>query len=374
MKIIIAPDSFKGTISASKVAAIISEKYRKVFPDAEIIELPMADGGEGTTNALISATHGERIELQVTGPLGDTINAFYGIINNGSTAIMEMASASGIELIETSKLDPMKATTFGTGEMIRDALKRGVKEIIIGIGGSATVDGGIGMAQALGYSLLDRKGSEVALGGASLNMINEIRSNEVISELFKCDIKVACDVTNPLTGDNGAAAVYGPQKGASKEMVSVLDKGLAHLFEILKDYELLDVGVPGDGAAGGLGAGLRAFCNGTLESGAELICKAIRLNTHLENASLLITGEGKTDIQTLSGKLCSVISKHAKKANVPVMLISGSLQIREELFEMFDFAFSTSCGQATLKEQLKDAEKDLKFTATNCAKLFKKSF
>lgn len=372
MKIIIAPDSFKGTMSALKVASIISEEYKKVFPKADIIKLPMADGGEGTTDTLISATNGSQIELTVEGPLGDPVALKYGIINDGKTAIMEMASASGIELVPTNRLDPMKASTYGTGEMIKDALLKGVEEIIIGIGGSATVDGGIGMAQALGYKLLDHDGFAINRGGASLNTISKIGTDTVIPQLSKCKIKVACDVTNPLTGKNGAAAIYGPQKGATTEMIPILDQGLENLYNICKVNELLKTKTPGDGAAGGLGMGLRAFCNATIESGAELVCDVIKLDKMLNSANLLITGEGKTDQQTLSGKLCTIISKHAKKYKVPVMLISGSIQIREELFEMFDFVFSTSSGQATLEEQLVDAEVDLKFTATNSAKVLKK--
>lgn len=373
MKIIIAPDSFKGTMSATKVASIISNEYRNIFPKSEIIELPMADGGEGTTDALISATHGDKVELLVEGPLGEPVTATYGIINNGKTAIMEMASASGIELVKSDKLDPMKASTYGTGEMIKDALLKGVSEIIIGIGGSATVDGGIGMAQALGYKLLDPDGFEIHRGGASLNMIHEIKTDLVLQELYKCQIKVACDVSNPLTGPNGAAAVYGPQKGATKEMVPVLDQGLSNLLNVCKKHNLLDSEIPGDGAAGGLGAGLRAFCSANIESGAELVCKTVDLDNKLKDAAILITGEGKTDSQTLSGKLCAVISHHAKRFNVPVMLISGSLEIREDLFNMFDFVFSTSSGQSTLKELLQDSEKDLRFAATNSAKLLKAS-
>lgn len=371
MKIIIAPDSFKGTMSAAKVAFIIATEFKKVLPDADIIELPMADGGEGTTEALISATHGERIELTVEDPLGKPVKAFYGLINNGNTAIMEMASASGIELITSADLNPMKASTFGTGEMIKDALLKSVDEIVIGIGGSATVDGGIGMAQALGFSLIDINGLEVPRGGASLDIINSIKTDNVLTELSKCKFKVACDVANPLTGNNGAAPVYGPQKGATEEMIPLLDQGLKHLFNLWRNTDMIADGLPGDGAAGGLGAGLRAFCNAELASGAELICDTVKLDDHLKGASLIITGEGKTDSQTLSGKLCSVISQYAKKQNVPVMLISGALQIREELFEMFDYAFSTSCGQASLEEQLNDAEKDLRFTAFNCARLLK---
>jgi glycerate 2-kinase len=370
MKIVIAPDSFKGTIRSPEVCEIIANAYQEVFPNAEIIQIPMADGGEGTTEALISALGGKTVKLKATGPLGDTVEATYGLIDNERTAVIEMASASGIELISRDDLNPMKATTFGTGEMILHALHNGVTNIIIGIGGSATVDGGIGMAQALGYSLTDANGNEIGKGGAALADIAKIEIPEQQHQLIKnATIKVACDVNNPLTGSNGAAAVYGPQKGATGFMVPILDDGLKSLLTLWQQNGFLDNEVPGDGAAGGLGAGLRAFCNAELTSGAELICDAVHLSEKLKGADLLITGEGKTDIQTLSGKLCSVVAGLAKEKDVPVLLISGALQIREELFEMVDYAFSASSGQTSLEEILADAKQDLAFIATNTAKL-----
>ena len=369
MKIIIAPDSFKGTMTAAKVADIIAEEYRRIFPSADIIELPMADGGEGTTEAIISAVNGEKIICGVTGPLGETTKAEYGLINNGNTAVMEMASASGIELVPREKLNPMKATTYGTGEMIKDALLSGVTEIVIGIGGSATVDGGAGMAQALGYKLLDADGNDIPFGGDGLAKLVSIDDSHVMPELKKCKIRVACDVTNPLTGPDGAAVVYGPQKGATPEMVEKLEAGLDNFFKILQGKGMVANQEPGDGAAGGLGAALRAFCNAEITSGAELVCETVKLDKKLQGANLLITGEGKTDSQTLSGKLCAIISKHSQAAEVPVLLISGKLDIRDELFSMFDFAVSTSLGETSLDETLANAEIDLRFTAANCARM-----
>lgn len=371
MKIVIAPDSFKGTISSPEVCKIIAAAYRKVFPEAEIVQLPLADGGEGTTQALVSALNGEMVNIEVTGPLGNKVSAVYGLIENGETAVMEMASASGIELVKREDLNPMKASTYGTGEMIRDAIiNRGVKNIIIGIGGSATVDGGIGMAQALGYILLDGDEKEVHKGGASMNQICTLTADKVIPELSKVNIKIASDVNNPLTGPNGAATVYGPQKGATGFMVPILDDGLKNLLNLWKETGIIDEEKPGDGAAGGLGAGLRAFCGAELTSGAELICNAVHLSDILENADLLITGEGATDSQTLSGKLCSVVAAKGREKNVPVMLISGALKIREELFKMVDYAFSASSGQGSLEEILAEAKEDLAFIATNTARLF----
>jgi len=409
MKIVIAPDSFKGSMKSSEVCKIIAQSYRAVLPDAIIVELPMADGGEGTTEALIQALKGEMVNLQVTAPLGELIDASYGLIDGGQTAIMEMASASGIELISVDDLDPMKATTFGTGEMIRDAIvNKKVKKIIIGIGGSATVDGGVGMAQALGYSFLDKDGSELPRGGEGVVKIHQISSKNVIPELKGVEIKVASDVTNPLSGSDGAAHVYGPQKGATPLMVEELDKGLLHLGNVLLENSMnqypcrnhrgnrrstttgkgkskkqaclqfkptcgIESLEPGDGAAGGLGVGLRAFCNGKLTSGAELICDAVHLVDHLIDADLLITGEGATDSQTLSGKLCSVVANYAKERGVKVLLISGALKIREELFEMVDYAFSISMGEDSLDLMLENAKENLAFLATNSAKLLKES-
>ena len=374
MKIVIAPDSFKGSMKSSEVCGIIAQSYRVVFPDAVIVELPMADGGEGTTEALIQALQGEIVTVKVTGPLGGFIDTSYGLIDGGQTAVMEMASASGIELISIDDLDPMKATTFGTGEMIRDAIvNKKVKKIIIGIGGSATVDGGIGMAQALGYSFLDKDGSEVIRGGAGLVNIHTISSKNVIPELKDVEIKVASDVTNPLTGSNGAAHVYGPQKGATPLMVETLDKGLLNLGNILLENCGVESLESGDGAAGGLGIGLRAFCDGELTSGAKLICDTVHLPDHLLDADLLITGEGSTDSQTLSGKLCSVVANYAKESGVKVMLISGALKIREELFDMVDYAFSTAMGEVTLESMLENSKIDLAFLATNSAKLLRSS-
>lgn len=371
MKIVIAPDSFKGTIRSPEVGDIIARAYQQVFPEAEIIQLPLADGGEGTTEALIAGLGGETVILDVTGPLGKKVSASYGLIDNGEIAVIEMASASGIELVKKDDLNPMKATTYGTGELIRDAiLNRGVKNIIIGIGGSATVDGGIGMAQALGYSLLDENDKEVHHGGGSLTQITKIESGNVLSRLKQVQIKIASDVNNPLTGPNGAAIIYGPQKGATGFMVPILEDGLKNLLDLWQKAGMIGEEQPGDGAAGGLGAGLRAFCSAESTSGAELICDAVHLDNILEGADLVITGEGSTDSQTLSGKLCSVVARRGKAKGVPVMLISGSLKIREELFSMVDYAFSASSGQGSLEEILRDAKKDLAFIAQNTAKLF----
>lgn len=371
MKIIIAPDSFKGSMRSPEICRIIAKEYRDVFPDAEIIEIPMADGGEGTTEALVTALHGKMVAVEVTGPMGEKVTAEYGLVDGGRLAVMEMAAASGIELVPQEKLNPMKATTFGTGELMRHAIEHGVQEIIIGIGGSATVDGGTGMAQALGYRLLDNQNRPAGFGGDALCLIGSIDCSGVIPGIKNVKIRIASDVTSPLTGPEGAAAVYGPQKGATPQMVIELDNGLSRLQSLWEKHGLLTDRVPGDGAAGGLGAGLRAFCNATSTSGAQLIAETVRLPDRLEGAALLITGEGRSDAQTLCGKLPAVVAALAKEKSVPVLLMSGALQIREEFFTLFDFAVSTSCGQTSLTALLRDSKKDLAFTAQNTARMLK---
>ena len=272
MKIVVAADSFKGSMRSDEAGSIIADGIRESLGNAEIKVIPMADGGEGTTDAVVRATGGEIKEVAVTGPLGDPATAHYGLLPNGQTAIMEMASASGMELVPIDRLDPMKATTYGTGELMRAAVTAGVREIILGIGGSATVDGGTGMAQALGYRLLTADGSECRRGGGALPTIASIETDGVLPTLAECRIRVACDVTNPLLGEHGAARIYGPQKGATPEMVELLEEGLANLAGVWQRQGFLDgFENPGDGAAGGLGAGLRAFCNAEMSSGADLV-------------------------------------------------------------------------------------------------------
>jgi glycerate kinase len=333
------------------------------------VKLPLADGGEGTTEALITSLDGNYISLEVSGPLGHPVTARYGIADDGRLAIMEMAQAAGIELVERSNLNPMLATTYGVGEMILNAIDYGVERIVIGIGGSATVDGGAGMATALGYQLLDSFKAPIQPGGEGLANLAEIipPTGEIMEKLANVSIMVACDVDNPISGLNGAAKIYGPQKGATSEMVTLLDSGLQKLMKLCLKNELLDSEKPGDGAAGGLGAGLRAFCGGNLLSGADLVCDTVGLDEHLKGASLLITGEGRTDSQTLSGKLCAVVAGRASKTGVPSLLISGALGIREELLSIFDYTFSASLGQTSLDELLLEAKSNLRFVARNTA-------
>lgn len=373
MKIILAPDSFKGCIRSPEICKILKKGILSGLPKTEIISIPMADGGEGTVEAAVCATGGKIKTVMVTGPLGRKIKAEYGILGNSKTAIMEMASASGIELVKRSELNPLKATTYGTGELLKAILDAGFTDIIMGIGGSATVDGGAGMAQALGFKLLDKTGKQIARGGAPLADIAEIIPGSGDKRLKKVKIRVACDVKNPLLGKNGAAFVFGPQKGATPAMVKTLDKALANYSKALVRAGLIkDSNNPGDGAAGGLGTGLRAFCNAEIVSGAELMMDITGLKKHLKNADMIITGEGCTDSQTSSGKLCAVISETAKKAKVPVLLLSGALKgDLKNIHKIFDAAFSISTGPVSLDEAIKAASEYLLHAGKNIAGLIR---
>ena len=326
MKIIVATDSFKGCMTSEEAGTVIADAFRTELPGAEIVVIPMADGGEGTTEAVLQATGGELKLALVTGPLGRPVDAPFGLLPDGRTAVMEMASASGIELLSPDELDPMRATTFGTGELILVALAGGVREIVLGIGGSATVDGGMGMAQALGYRLKTADGAACGRGGAAMRTLAEIDRSQVVPAVAQTRFRVACDVTNPLLGANGAARVFGPQKGASPKEVEELELGLANLAEVWRSAGLVEsVEQPGDGAAGGLGAGLRAFCRAERNSGAELVAELVGFNDEITGADVLITGEGRTDDQTAGGKLPAVLAAKAKMAGVRTVLISGAI-------------------------------------------------
>ena len=372
MKIVFAPDKFKMCMKSATVCRVLQNAFRTVMPDAELVSVPVSDGGEGMTRALAAALHGELHTVKVTGPDGNPVDAEFALINNGLTAVFEMASASGLVLVNPLKRDPMTATTYGTGEVIRAILDLGVRDILIGLGGSATVDGGAGMAQALGYSLLDLRGRELPRGGGALHMLSRIAIAEADSRLQEARITTACDVRNPLSGPLGAAQVFGPQKGATPDMVAKLDSNLRHLFSVWERQSmLLPKEMPGDGAAGGLGAGLRAFCNAQPKSGAELVLDAIDFRRQIKGADLVVTGEGRTDSQTAEGKICSAVATAARRENVPVLLLSGAIEgSQEEIGKTYDFAFSTSTGRRTLEEAMAAASDDLYFTAVNAAKLF----
>ncbi len=329
MKIIIAPQALKGSLEAPDAARAIAQGTQKVWPQAECILLPVADGGEGTVRALVEATGGQFIQARVTGPLGKVVAGFFGILGapgEAPTAVIEMAAAAGLPLVPQAQRNPLLTTTRGVGELIRLALDHGCRRLIIGIGGSATNDGGAGMAQALGAALLDEQGAELPPGGAALARLSHISLAHLDQRLHDIETLVACDVTNPLCGPEGASAVYGPQKGATPAMVKELDAALSHYADIIRRDLGKDVrAVPGAGAAGGLGAGLLAFLNATLTPGAPLILDALRLNDHLRGAALVFTAEGRLDQQTAYGKTVAAVAARAQAQGVPVIALVGSL-------------------------------------------------
>ena len=375
MKIVIAPDKYKGNMTSPELCEIIRAGFLAEIPSAEIICLPLADGGDGTVEALITARHGERRQVTVHDPLGKPLRAEFGVFDSGRSAVLEMASASGLAQLKKEQLDPLRADTFGTGELIRAALDAGAESLTIGIGGSATTDGGSGMARALGYRFLDQDGHDLPPGPANLVRLEKIEISQVDPRLFKTRIRAACDVTNPLLGPTGAVAVYGPQKGVTPETAPILEAALERLAAVWKKQGMIDSAKsPGDGAAGGLGAGLRAFCKAELTSGARLIIQVSGLEKQLEGADLLITGEGCTDSQTDAGKLCGEVALTAHRHNVPVLLLSGALKGDPEPFgKTFDYAFSTSTGaHANLEEAIRAGKRDLAFTVRNLARLIKR--
>lgn len=328
MHIVIAPDSFKGNLTAMQVAQAIEQGVRRVLPDAECTAVPMADGGEGTVQSLVDATGGRFVHRTVTGPAGAPVNARYGILKDGVTAVMEMAEASGLPLVKGADRNPMRTTTFGTGELLVDAMKRGARRIIIGIGGSATNDGGAGMAQALGVKFLDSSGRAITAHAAG-GMLNRIASMDVSGShrrLAQTVITVACDVDNPLCGPRGASHVFGPQKGATPAMVKTLDANLRYFGNLIRKELGVDVrNLKGAGAAGGLGGGLVAFCGAELRSGVDIVVDATGLEATLRQADLVITGEGRVDSQTAFGKTPAGVARAARRHGVPVLAIGGGL-------------------------------------------------
>lgn len=326
MKIVIAPDSFKGSLSAVEAARAIERGILKAFPDADTLCLPVADGGEGTLDTLVAATNGKKIPVFVTGPLGETVKAEYGILGDGKTCVIEMAKASGIPLIPREKLNPLKATTFGTGELIKQALDDGFTSFILALGGSATNDGGAGMLQALGVSLLDEQGNKISTGGTELAKISSIDLSEFDERIQGCQFLIASDVENPLVGPHGASHVFGPQKGATPEMVLLLDACLAHWAdEVEKVTNIRLHDLPGAGAAGGIGGAFQAFFPSTMRRGIDVTIEYTGLGTALKGADLVITGEGQVDFQTASGKTPMGVAQVAKIQNIPTIILAGSI-------------------------------------------------
>lgn len=326
MNILLAPDSFKDSLTAKEVCKSIEKGIKNYNSNIIVNSLPLADGGEGTVRSLVDATDGKIVYKTVTGPLGNEVEAFYGILGDKNTAVIEMASASGLPLVPKEKRNPLKTTTYGTGELIKAALSHDVKKIILGIGGSATTDAGVGMAQALGVKFLDKNNNEVGYGGKSLNNIEKINMNNLEKKIKNVEILVACDVDNPLYGKKGAAYVYSPQKGADQKMVEKLDKNLRHFSKMVEKYLNKNVNqIAGAGAAGGLGAGLVAFLGAELKNGIEIILDIVNFDQRLKNVDLVITGEGMLDKQSVYGKTPVGVAKRAQKHKIPVIVIAGSL-------------------------------------------------
>jgi len=324
MKIVIASDSYKGSNTSLKVASLIEEGARAVFPEAEYVKIPIADGGEGTVDALVSGLDGTLVTVPAEDALGRTVDAFYGIV--GGKAVLEMAAASGLPLLAENEKNPRIASTYGTGQLLAAALEAGYRDITIGIGGSATNDGGAGMAQALGYALKDASGSELPRGGAALADIASVDDAHVHPMLKDAAIHVACDVDNPLLGENGASAIYGPQKGADPAMVAELDAALEHFADVVESWKGREMrNVPGTGAAGGLGFGLIAFCDAVIKSGIDTILDLTDFETKLKDADLVITGEGKIDGQSIRGKVPIGVAARSRPAQVPVLAVVGDI-------------------------------------------------
>lgn len=377
MKFVIAPDSFKGSLTAKEVADAMREGLKRIFPDAEYTMVPMADGGEGTVQSLVDATHGHLVKKQVHNPLNKLSEAYYGILGDGETAVIEMAQASGIQYVDEHTHNPLITTTYGTGELMLDAMDQGVKKIILGIGGSATNDGGAGMAQALGAKLLDRDGHELSFGGGTLDQLDRIDISDVDPRVAKTEVLIASDVTNPLTGKDGASAVFGPQKGATPEMVKQLDSNLHHYAQVIKRDLHKDLEQkPGAGAAGGLGTGLMAFTNSTMAKGIDLVVEFTHLKEQAKGADFVFTGEGGIDFQTKFGKTPYGVALATKEVapDAPVIVLAGNIgKDIDTLYapQAMDAIFSTPDGAKSLQQAMADGPHDIAETAENIGRLLK---
>lgn len=376
MKIVLAPDSFKNSLTAKEVALSLRKGFEKVFPEADYVNVPMADGGEGTVQSLVDAKDGQLITETVVNPLGNQTDAHYGLIDDGKVAVIEMAEASGIQYINQFTQNPYITTTFGTGQLIRSAINKGARTIIIGIGGSATNDGGAGMAQALGAHLLDADGEELQYGGAMLQKLDRIDISDMLPELNDVKVVIASDVTNPLTGPNGASHVFGPQKGANPEMVEFLDQALSHYAKILKRDLNKDIEtVSGAGAAGGLGAGLLCFTNSQMRSGVEIVIDYSGLKEKVKDADVVITGEGQIDFQTKFGKTPIGVAKATKEVNPDATVIAVAGSIGEKISELYplgiDAIFTCVPGVEELSQAIQNTDKNLQQVAENIARLIK---
>lgn len=376
MNIVIAIDSLKGSLTSLEAGKAIETGIKKVYSEAVTKVLPLADGGEGTVEALTLGMGGKLQSIEVTGPLGNKILAQYGILSDGKTAIVEMAAAAGITLVPDNKRNPLYTTTYGVGEILLDAMHKGCRHFIIGIGGSATNDGGVGMLQALGYDMLDADGNPVPFGAAGLKVLCRIDDSRVTPELKECSFRIACDVTNPLCGEKGCSAIYGPQKGASPEDIALMDKWMGDYARISKEkYSHADANAPGAGAAGGMGFAFLTFTNATLESGIEIVLAETKLEDHISKADLVITGEGRLDGQTVMGKAPVGVARIAKKYNKPVIAFAGCVTPEATACNEhgIDAFFPILRGVVSLSEamELKNARQNMIDTVEQAMRLLK---
>lgn len=374
MKIAIAPDSYKESLSAMQVANTIEKGFKQIFPLAEYIKIPIADGGEGTVDTMIEATNGEKVFVDVTNALGEKQQAFWGVSQDKKVAFIEIAAACGIEQVPSSERNPLITTSYGVGELILSALDKGVRHFIIGLGGSATNDGGLGMLQALGAKFIRTDGASLGLGGGQLSYLHSIDLSQFDERIKDSVFEIACDVTNPLVGQQGASAIFGPQKGATPEMVTQLDFALTHYADVIEKTLNIQVkDLPGAGAAGGLGAAFAAFFNAQLKSGIGIITQLLDLENKVKDANLVITGEGRLDHQSIKGKVPIGVAAVAKKHNIPVIGIAGSLgqDINVVYNHGLDAVFSILTKVSTLPEALQEAEKNLEITSRNIAAILK---
>jgi len=375
MKAVIAIDSLKGSLSSIEAGQAIAEGIKKADAKAEVVIRPLADGGEGTVEALVCGMNGTLQHVKVTGPLGEPVVCEYGIIDETKTAVIEMSGAAGITLVPDTKKNPLYTTTYGVGEVIRDAIEKGCRRFIVGIGGSATNDGGIGMLQALGYGFLNKDGQQVPFGAIGLKELETITDTYVLPELAECEFKIACDVTNPLCGENGCSAVYGPQKGADPSMIMEMDKWLRYYAALAREkFPKANPNEPGTGAAGGLGFAFLTFTNAVLESGIKIVLEETKLESYVKEADVVVTGEGRLDFQTAMGKAPVGVAGLAKKFDIPVLAFAGS--VTKDATECnkngIDAFFPILRGISTLEEAMKpeNAKQNLTDTAEQAFRLF----
>lgn len=375
MRAVIAIDSLKGSLSSIEAGQAIAEGIRKADAKADVVIRPLADGGEGTVEALVCGMNGTLQHVKVTGPLGESVVCEYGIIAETKTAVIEMSGAAGITLVPDAKKNPLYTTTYGVGEVIRDAIEKGCRRFIVGIGGSATNDGGIGMLQALGYGFLNKDGQQVPFGAIGLKELETITDTYVLPELAECEFKIACDVTNPLCGENGCSAVYGPQKGANPSMIMEMDKWLRYYAALAREkFPKANLNEPGTGAAGGLGFAFLTFTNAVLESGIKIVLEETELESYVKGADVVVTGEGRLDFQTAMGKAPVGVAGLAKKFDIPVLAFAGS--VTKDATECnkngIDAFFPILRGISTLEEAMKpeNAKQNLTDTAEQAFRLF----